>query len=436
MATRVELDAEDEAAAEEAFDDFNPTDSEIEDVVEGDEEEEGLDTGGETLDDGPAEKDDGSATNGDDEGAEARTDAAPKGERTRDETGKFKKGEAPDAKAGTEVKKPEAPKWEKFAVAVDRRNVPIDEALVTKSGDHHILAIKSTDFPRFQQRMGRAVLADQMWRPLNEAVAELEEARALVAEGPKQQTDGEIEAQTIIEYLNEEVQLTDGTKTTRMALAIPDPRELTWLTDRVKRRQLEYKQKYETDKTAFVTKRQETRAAEATESSEPETQLRGIASIVLDFANEQSDNPQEIKDLFKGVTEAEMKAVYGALVPLRRSLYWKEGKEWFADTQLIYNTARQEIAKLRAAATPGKPGTPATTDKTRRGERLNKGSSTTSLKTKRAPLDPAKRHPRGSDSEAKENSHTRAQRNEDSYRKATRSYMNSPGFDLGDDDEE
>lgn len=438
----VELNAEEkEDLTEEAFDDF-PSEDEVEGAVDADDEEaEEVETGGETLDDDPAEGD-GSSTNGTDEGAEARTDSGPKGEKkTPDQdpkTGKFlpKDGKAGEAAAGEKKEEPAKPQWERFAVNMDGKAVPIAEATLTRVNGHHMLAIKDADFPRFQQRMSKAVLADQMWRGLQDAVSELEEARAIEAEGPKSKGDMEIEADTVLEFLKGKVQLEDGTVTTRMAL-VASAEQLAWLADRVKMKQLEHKSAYETERKTFVDKRAEDRATKAAEGEEPETQLRGIGSILMDMANEASEFPQEVKALFKGATQEEIKGIFADLVPIRRSVFWKEGKEWFSNTELILNTAKASLARLRAT-TPAKAGTTvSTSDKTKRAERLNKGSTTTSLKTRRTPLNPGKtgtteKKPEG---EQRENSHTRAQKAEAKYRQTTRSFMNNPGFDIDDEED-
>lgn len=436
MPAPAELSADEtDSATDEAFDDF-PNEDEVEGAVDADEEDSGdLDTGGEQLDD--AGEDDGSASNGTDEGAEARVDSGPKGEQKRDTaTGKFK-GEAKEPTDEEKAVEAAKPKWEPFAVSVDRKSVAIPEAVLSKVNGHHMLAIKDADFPRFQQRIQRGALADSMWRGLNEAVAEMEEQRAIDAEGPKSKSDAEIEASTILEYLQEKVELEDGTVTTRMALAVPTKRELDWLADRVARRQLEHKNTFATERKTFVDKRAEERAAASAQNDEPEAQLRGLAALVMDMADEQSEFPQEVKDLFKGVTEAEMKAIYGDLMPIRRSVFWKEGKDWFSNTELILSTAKASLAKLRAATPGKKPGTPAAGSKTRRAEQLNKGSNSTSLKSRRAPLNPGKSGTPGKRSEEpRETAHSKAGAAEAKYRQTTRQFLNSPDFDIPDDGDE
>lgn len=448
-----ELNDDEQATVDDAFDDFDLSEAEVEEAVDGADDDE-IDTGGEALDDDAAagEGEGEAQPEGDQgEGAEARTDAGPKGDKVRDKsTGKFvKKGEPkPGEKrgAGAAAKPGEAeaaaaaaaPKWEKLAVSVDKALYPIDEAVVTKHGDHMMIAVKATDFPRFQQRMQRGVVADRMWRQINDAVNEIEEKRALEKDAPQPKGDKEIEAEVILEYLNEK----DPTTGQTLLSQIADPKDLKWLADRVKRRQLEHKDEFAKTRGEFVTKRQEERAAQAETAGEGEVQLRGMAKVLMDMTSEEGGYPAEVVAVFKDATPDELKKIYGALVPLRRSLYWKEGKEWYADTQLMLNTAKQELAKIRQSATPGKPGTPAAKvdPKTARAERLNKGQETqsTSLKNKRAPLRPSDSsgHPRKPAPASEKTAHTRARDAEDTYRKKTRDYLNSDGFDLPDDDED
>lgn len=437
----VDLNAEEKEITDEAFDDFELTDDQVEEAVDAeDEEDDAVETGGESLDDDADGKKEEVVDDG--EGAEAGTDTGPKGEKKRDpktgqfakdgqKTGEEKTGDAAAAAAAAGEKKPaEAakPQWEKLSVNVEGKALPIPEAMLSKVNGHHMLAIKDAEFPRFQARMSKAVIAEQMWRPLQEAVAALEEQRAIDAEGPKSTTDKEIEADTIIEFLQGKVKLEDGSEVTRMSL-VATPQEVAWLADRVKVKQLEHKAKFTTDRQEFITKRQEAAAAKAAETEEPETQLRGMAQTLFEMVKEHPD--------FKDVSQDQVREIYKALVPIGRSVFWKDPKDgWVANTELMYATAKDVLAKARAA-TPAKPGTTAgTSDKTKRAERLNKGSNSTSLKNKRTPLNPGKTGTTEKRKESeRETSHSKAAAADAKYRQTTRDYLKSPGFDIPDDED-
>lgn len=349
--------------------------------------------------------------------------------------GKFVEGEAPATAAAEKKEATTEQQWEPFAIKVDRAQVPIEEAVVSRANGHTFIAVPDAKFADFQRRIVRGYAAERAWRGIQQREQQLEREAEIQKNRPAIRSDSEVEADLLLDLLKDK--LPD----------VLEPHELDNLQLRVKLAQHDEKEKlskYETDSRSRSTE------AETTQRAQDE----GIAQTIVELV----DDPQFAAE-FSHLTDDDLRGLVAKLQPVRASLYWKEGDQWMRNTQYMYDRLKELAASRKGApaastgttdATPPKGGTTATagtagTAAATRAERLNRAGDTaakpktTSVKdgrTASSTRPPEKGHHRADRTKGKQDARTPAMKAEDTVRKTTRSYLNSPSLDFEDGDED
>lgn len=372
-----------------------------------------------------------------------------------------KDGAKPDAAAATGDGKPaadakpaDAPiKWEPLQLRVGKAIVPFEEARVADLGDTVGFVVKKTDVARFNQRLERGHLFETnrqaiegRRRELDQGIKDLELERA----APQGKGETEIKAEIILEAVEAKLAETgDGAAGgSWVDLFTPTEREL--LKARIELAQKAEKERVGTERTTyFDTKKKEADAAAAPER-DLQTQARGIIDETRTLRDEHPE--------FKAATDEQLMAALQELGKVRKSVYWKEGDDWFVNRELIAEALKRAMAAAPASTqttdtkvAPSKPENTAagastdgkTTDATTRAEAHNRGVNTakkptsTSFKAQRDGGPRDERHTRSRDGSGKEGTRekSKAMAAEDSYRSATDKFMRSPDLDVDFGDE-
>lgn len=349
--------------------------------------------------------------------------------------GKFVEGDPPAAPVATDAAKPAEPTpgWEPFKVTVDREAVAIPEAQIGKNAGHMIVAIPEAKWPDFQSRIVKGVAAERSWRQLRDGIKQLEDERKAQAERPAIRSDAEVEADVLLEVLKPHMKelLTDE--------------QLENVAMRVKLAQGEEQKKLGTWETERTTKAQ---AA----AKEHEAMIEQIAEAII----ETVDTPEGVrKPEFAHLTDDDLREAMGDMAKNARGIVTKNGEKYERNTSLVQyvlsNVARAKIpakekekvtaptdsATASSAATPATPAKAGTTvasadGASGRAEKFNKGVSTaakpesTNLKARRTAGKgrPSDRSTTG-EPRRKNDTRTRAQRDEDRHRKLTRSWTSN-----------
>lgn len=330
--------------------------------------------------------------------------------------------------------------WEPFAVKVDRAQVPIEEAVISRSNGHTFIAVPDAKFNDFQRRIVRGYAAERAWRGIQEREQQLEREREIERNRPKIRTDSEVEADLMLDVLKPH--LGD----------ILDEQQLENLQLKVAIAQRDEKAKLATYETESRTKASE---AETTQRAQDE----GIATTIVELVEDPKYAAQ-----FAHLTDDDLRGLIRQLQPVRNALYYRDGDGWVRNTQYMFDRLTELAAarKLGAAAsttttgargmtgttaTPSKDGTTAATGTaTTRAERLNRAGetaarpTTTSVKAGRtatATRPSAQRSTTGTTRQPdKKDTRTPAMKAEDRVRTSTRQFMSSDGldFDLDEDD--
>lgn len=449
------------------------TDGDVDGEGAGDEDEDGvadasLATGGESLDEDEGEEPDKGVDRGDGRDAagkfakdKADREAAGKpadkgaakdgkpGETPADKVVDKATDKAADKPAAEEKPAAEAPKWEPLQVRSGKVVVPIEEAQVTKANGYTIFSVKDEQAPRFMDRLNRAhlfeqnrVAIEQRVQALAAGIKELETERA----APQAQTDAEIEAAivlaTVMPHLEE----------------ILTPEQFENMKLRVKLAQKDHRDSFTTKRKEYfdgVAKKQEDEAAPQQDIA---TQEKGIVDTLFGVFREHQAE-------LTGLTEKELRQVHEDLTKIGRAVYWKEGGEWYHNTQLVFDHLKRQkdamssggssdappakgntAAGTSDAGTGGsadaKPDGKGTSDKPAKGDQFNRGVDSAakprsnSLKNGRERQRPRDerntREPANASSRREKPAEMVA---EDQYRKTTRAYLNSDSLDFEEDDE-
>lgn len=438
------FDADFDDAAQAALVDDGTDDDAIETDEPGEDE---VEAGTETLDDDEPSSEGESVADGVDRGDgrdvkgkfvpkagdEPATDAKPA---TDDAAAKALAGTTPAtaAAAPTTAATPSPePAWEPYTVKADRQQVPLEGVMVTRANGHALIALPEAELGRFNARIARGHIAEQVWRQLQTEKQEFE----LQKSAPQPKSDLEIEAEVTLEAIKP--YLTD----------LLDATQLENLELKVKVAQSNYRAQFDTDER--TRREQATAETRTTEQAEAErgTQLEGLATEILNLL----EHVPELKSL--GFTPDEVKAVYADLAPVVRGVYWREGDGWFVNRDAIVAKLRAHAA-LRtkapgtsaapapgtaASATTAAPGTGGTG--TSHAERFNKGQASaavpgsTSLKAKRgAPSDTRPQLATAGARNTRDDEPSPALKAEENWRKKTRAFLNSNSLDFPDDDED
>ena len=254
--------------------------------------DEDTETGGESEDDeqlakGLDDDGEGAGADGDDDEdgpslddfledePEEKDDKGEKGEQPRDAEGKFTKADdaKPDAAAAAgdagaaAAAKPAAgaaaetqsgePVWEPFSVNANKEPVAIGEAKITRADGHVYLAIEEKDFPRFQARVSRGIVGEQLYRKLEEGVRELEALKT----APPPPSEAEIEAKLVLDAIKDELP------------NLLDEKDLEILELRIKNAKHEAQVEYH--------QQEEARVAQAREPRWDDQQAEGIANTMI-----------------------------------------------------------------------------------------------------------------------------------------------------------
>jgi hypothetical protein len=332
---------------------------------------------------------------------------------------------------------PEPPKWEKVQVKADKATFDIEEAQLTRANGHHLYAIKDADVPRFQQRLSKGIVAERMWRELNDSVKAIEAERA----APQPKSPEQIEAEVILATLKP-----------RLAELYDDPKDIELLQLRIKEAQRDYQDKFKTERIAYDKKI----ADEAAKATQPEVdqkaQLEGLATTMFQLVDRHPE--------LQGLTREQLQEVYNELVPIRKAAYWKEDGQWYADTQLIHSriAAKKAGTSSQAAASSSAPskeppaaaspsaGTSAAgaAGKPDAGERFNAAQDTaakprsTNLKLQRDAGRPSETSTTGAtrgNGNGRGSQKTPAQIAEDKARATARRYLSSDTLDFEEPDD-
>lgn len=447
---------------DEEFDGIGGLD--LEDDDEGGEGRDGdaIATGGESLDEEDEESetipvegvDRGDGRDG--KGKFAKTDAKVDGKVDAKSDAKLdaKAGDAPAA--GAAAAKPAdaaaaapEPKWEPLQITADKALVPIKEAQITRANGYTIISVKDADFPRMQERLGRAHLferhrqaIEERTRTLAQGVKDLEAERA----APQAKSDEEIAAAMIVETIGD-----------RLAEVL-EPHELENLKLRIQIAQKDGK-----DASAKARKEYfDGLAAKEREANAPleeqETQLKGVADTLFGVLARH-------KEALGTFDDADLRAVYDELTQMARAVYWKEKDGWYHNTQVVFDALKRRkdaVAARTAAGTTGAPPTNGNTaaggptaaaagdakggkDKAAAAERFNRNVDsgarprTTSVKDARDTSRPrAERNTRelAGAGAGRGGKKTAEQQAEDDVRKSSRKWLRSDTLDIEDDDDE
>lgn len=370
------FDSELDDALTEALNDDGVDDEETAELAEG------LDADTDDLDDEDDDEDEEEGEDGDAEGAPAAAAAASAGEGAAPAAG----SEAAAA-AATETT---APAWEPLTVTADKAAVPIEEARILRREGHVYIAVPEPEFARFQARIGRGVVGEKMWRTLNQGLQEVEAERQKVAEerslleAVPRKSEAEIEAEEVLAALKPH--LAD----------LLDEKDQELLDKKVKLRVIEEGRAWDERAKTWREERQQEAAQQAEAANEEDTALQGIAEVVVTLVESHPE--------LSGMTEAQTKAAYQELARMRRAVYWREGGEWLANTQLAFDILKRykstspavtpapapaatSSATATASGSPSQaPASAATTDAARfnRGVESAAGPTTTSVKARRS----------------------------------------------------
>ena len=315
--------------------------------------DEDTETGGESNDDeqlaeGPDDDDEDGPSLDDflEDEPEEKDDKGEKGEQPRDAEGKFTKADdaKPDAAAaagdaGTDAAaKPAAgtaaetqsgePVWEPFSVNANKEPVAIGEAKITRADGHVYLAIEEKDFPRFQARVSRGIVGEQLYRKLEEGVRELEARKT----APPPPSEAEIEAKLVLDAIKDELP------------NLLDEKDLEILELRIKNAKHEAQVEYH--------QQEEARVAQAREPQWDDQQAEGIANTMIGLV-------QAFPEL-KGLSREQLEEVYEReLLPVRNALYFREGEQLFANTQYMYDRLKARVGSGTPAGSAPATDTPA-----------------------------------------------------------------------------
>lgn len=412
------------------------------DHLDGGDGEEVLDNivGDEKLDEGDEEEDDKGEAGGEPESEE--TDGAePKAGVDRgdgrDEKGQFtpKQQEAADkatadakaagktpaeqkvaADAAAAAAKPAEPAktaWEPFGVRAAKAIVPIDEAKVAKvkdtaGNDHFLIQVSAKDFPRFQARLGRAHIAEQKSREIAERERELEIER----NGPKLQSDDEIEAKIMLEAVKP------------FLAEMFTPEQLETLELKVKLAKHDAKEAYETA-------RSEARTQADSAAAWPKQQVEMMLDQAIELAESHPD--------LAGITADEIRdALKEFGMDIKDQIVFREEDGVYANTELLLKVLKRGRSSSPAPAAP-KTGQPAAADQSTKDDRFNKAQGTaaqpqsTSLKNRRTVSPPVRRPTRAPAPVAAIDERQAA---EDDYRRTVRAMNRSSTLDFDDTEDD
>lgn len=447
-------DDEKGTAAEDAFEaELNETIGAA--LDDDDDEEKGADDAEDLLDVDVDDEEDEDEEE-DTDPADAST-AAAKDDPPRDAQGKFapkdavateaKKPEGDAAAAGDEKKpdaaaaadataaaKPAEPTWEPLEVKAGDETVKIDEAKISRFNGHLWAVVPEKQASRFLQRISRGAQYERVSRQLDRDRRELEARKT----APAQKSDSEIEAEITLEALKP------------FLGEILEPKDVQLLELRIENAKSKVKSEYAAAEQA--------RLAKASETPWEEQQADLLDDVIAgmlkhpELAGLTADVVDEIKEK--------------EFLPVRNALIFQENGQPVGNTQFIFE--RLKRARTAAAAAPAaasaapadttKPASSQTSAKADtsastatkkpadQADRFNRGAdaaakpaapSTTSVKAKRDAR-PAKGAPRAEKAAAGRTRSSRDERAdaEDHVRKTDRKFMNSPGFDFDEDDED
>lgn len=442
--------ADNDAGAGEPGEDDEPQGKEIDDEELDDLDDDDLD---EDLDeDEDAAERDGAEPITRDDGAQFNVEA---GRWQKD--GKFVDGAPPSAEQLAAAKAGAAggaagagggaqPEWQPLSLTIDRKPFQIPEAAVQirMGGDgrkYAFIAVPEDELPRFQQRIGRGVVAERISRDLNARLREVEQIRTDLEERsqlPAPKTEAQIEAELYIEALKKK--MVDDPETGRQVPVLAtlfQPHELDNLELKLK---LAVKEEGEKHARAEW----ERRSAREQAGTEAQVQEQGLAETVLDVADRFPE--------FQNLTEQQLREVYAELKPYARALYWREGDQWFKNDEQVYAALRRKAASPARGAqggggasaprpAAGKTGQPGqATAGQSRDDRFNAAQRkaakppTTAVSARRDAVQrpgqqPATRQERRG-KEGRRKGETREQYEERRHRKRTRKWMNSNTLDF------
>ena len=312
--------------------------------------------------------------------------------------------------------------------------VTIPDAKIVKQNGFVHVAVPETSWQRFEQRLSRGYHAERRWRQIDQLQRELDARKTQ----PARKTDREIEAELSMSLLEEVMG--------EQFNSVLKPEEYENLKLRVKLAQREEADRYAAEEKKAV----ET----AHEPAWEEQQQTGIAQEInqmMTAADVVAANPD-----LRTLTREDLQEVFKGLLPIARSVYYKEGDNIYSDRRLILGALKQRAAQKSAspngtassapAPDPAKAATPAPTASPQgktpaaRAERLNRGADaaarTTSVKAARdtRPAQATTREPTRQTTGPVVSDHEKAV---DDYNRLSRAYISSNGFDIpGLEDEE
>jgi hypothetical protein len=374
------------------------------------------------------------------------TAAAKAGEQATDTatTDATKTGDAAAAGAGAAA---EEPKWETLQFKADKAIVPIDEARISRANGHHFIAVKDADFPRFLARVQRGHIyersrqaIEQRARDLEQGIKDVELERA----APQAKSDAEIEAEIVMAEIKKRLDLGEG-----MWADLLDERDQELLDAKVRLAQKEHKEQHTTARDTYFAKKKEEADAETADATADQTAFTGIADSLLTIKDTYPE--------FKDASEEQLRAAYNELVTYRRAVYWREGSEWYQNSQAMYDTLKKHVntsSSARSSSAPPAAGNTATAtqsttqdDAAARGaERHNRGVDsaaapaaprTTNVKANRGTPRPRdERNTRAAAGAAARGPRkTKEMEAEDAFRATSRKFMNSASLDIDDDED-
>jgi hypothetical protein len=415
-----EVDVDLDGAADVAGDEGDAADDAAADDVDLDEEGEGDAEDDELDEDDIEDEDDEAAADGDAAKSEAADEDAPAALRRDDgaewnaesgrwvKDGKFVAGAAPTAEQLATLQKPAADgaaaaaAWEPLAVKVGRQQFTVPEAQVMmKKGsdgkDYAFLAVPKEQLDRFQARIGRGVQAEKMSRELEARIREVQDMKTELDEEYKAPpagaiwdlgagtwrdakgaavagrapTDAEIESMVFMAALRGEGPYANKEGFAAKLHEVFEPWQIELMERDVKlaqRSARDYQAKYSQD-------RRTEREHAATVGQEEE---KGMADTIVEIAEAYPE--------FKDLSDDDLKAVFTALKPYQRAIFWREGNEYFRNTEQVYGALKQKAAEVASRpapqAAPGKGQPAKATAAPSRDERFNQGQRTAAQPTK------------------------------------------------------
>lgn len=245
--------------------------------------------------------------------------------------------------------------WEPLVIGADKEQVAIEEAAVQKVAGHYMIAVPEAQFARFQQRLGRGVVAEKVWRHVEAERRELATQRETMEREAGLKTEAEIEAEETLKLLPREV-----------LKSILDERDLDLLDARVAARVAKEGVRKAPEKPAegapAAAPAKETvtaeaapePAAEAPQLPDEDIQAFGLADEIKAIVGQFPD--PAVRAQLRALGIDTLKEVYTELYEVRDQVVWKQDGEWYTNRDLIFEKLK---ARIPATATAPASSTPA-----------------------------------------------------------------------------